>query len=73
MSTLTLKNEMTFSVDSMCLIADLLLGCGVGRCLGGGFGPAFEQQVALRGFSASLASASFTFCGPCLGLSPEVF
>ena len=31
---------------------DLLLGCGVGRYLGGGFGPAFEQEVALRGFSA---------------------
>ena len=34
-------------LDSMCLISDLLVGCGVGRYLGGGFGPAFEQQVAL--------------------------
>ena len=47
-------------LDSMCLIADLLLGCGVGRYLGGGFGPAFEQQVALRGFSAG------SFSGLCL-------
>ena len=39
-------------VDSLSLIADLLLGCGVGRYLGCGFGPAFEQEVALRGFSA---------------------
>ena len=39
-------------VDSLSLIADLLLGCGVGRYLGCGFGPAFEQKVALRGFSA---------------------
>ena len=37
-------------LDSMCLIADL----------GGGFGPAFEQQVALRGFSAG------SFSGLCL-------
>ena len=39
-------------VDSLSLIADLLLGCGVGRYLGCGFSPAFEQEVALRGFSA---------------------
>ena len=47
-------------LDSMCLISDLLVGCGVGRYLGGGFGPAFEQQVALRGFSAG------SFSGLCL-------
>ena len=40
-------------LDSLSLIADLLLGCCVGRHLGSGFGPAFEQEVvALRGFSA---------------------
>ena len=47
-------------LDSMCLISDLLVGCGVGRYLGGGLGPAFEQQVALRGFSAG------SFSGLCL-------
>ena len=47
-------------LDSLSLIADLLLGCGVGRYLGGGFGPAFEQLVALRGFSAG------SFSGLCL-------
>ena len=39
-------------MDSLSLIADLLLGCGVGRYLGRGFGPAFGLEVALRGFSA---------------------
>ena len=38
--------------DSFSLMADLLLGCGVGRYLGCFQGPAFEQVVALRGFSA---------------------
>ena len=46
-------------LDSFSLIADLLLGCGVGRYLGSGFGPAFEQKVALRGFSAG------SFAGLC--------
>ena len=37
-------------VDSFCLIADLLLGCGVGRYLESLQGPAFQQEVALRTF-----------------------
>ena len=47
-------------LDSFSLIADLLLGCGVGRYLGCFQGPAFEQVVALRGFSAG------SFSGLCL-------
>ena len=47
-------------VDSFCLIADLLLGCGVGRYLGSLQGPAFQQEVALRGFSAG------SYSGLCL-------
>ena len=64
-----------FWLDSMCLISDLLVGCGVGdiwvvdlvRLLSSRWRSVVSQQVA------SLASASFTFCGRCLGLSPEVF
>ena len=44
-------------VDSFSLIADLLLGCGVGRYLGAMQGPAFQQEVAVRGFSAG------SYCG----------
>ena len=47
-------------VDSFCLIADLLLGCGVGRYLGSLQGPAFQQEVAVRGFSAG------SYSGLCL-------
>ena len=47
-------------MDSFSLIADLLLGCGVGRYLGCLHGPAFDQVVALRGFSAG------SFSGLCL-------
>ena len=47
-------------MDSFSLIVDLLLGCGVGRYLGCLQGPAFEQVVALRGFSAG------SFSGLCL-------
>ncbi len=43
-------------VDSFCLIADLLLGCGVGRYLGS----LFQQEVAVRGFSAG------SYSGLCL-------
>ena len=39
-------------VDSFSLIADLLFGCGVGRYLGAMQGPAFQPEVAVRGFSA---------------------
>ena len=46
--------------DSFSLIADLLLGRGVGRYLGCLQGPAFEQAVELRGFSAG------SFAGLCL-------
>ena len=48
-------------VDSLSLIADLLLGCGVGRYLGCGFGPAFEQEVALRGLQLAV-SLAYAFC-----------
>ena len=47
-------------VDSFCLIADLVLGCGVGRYLGSLQGPAFQQAVALRCFSAG------SYSGLCL-------
>ena len=47
-------------VDSFCLIADLLLGCGVGRYLGSLQGPAFQQEVAVRGFSSG------SYSGLCL-------
>ena len=47
-------------VDSFSLIADLLLGCGVGRYLGAMQGPAFQQEAAVRGFSAgSYSGLSF--------------
>ena len=47
-------------VDSFSLIADLLLGCGVGRYLGAMQGPAFQQEVAVRGFLAgSYSGLSF--------------
>ena len=39
-------------VDSFSLIADLLFGNGVGRYVGAMQGPAFPQEVAVRGFSA---------------------
>ena len=42
------------------MIADLLLGCGSGRYLGSLQGPAFQQEVALRGFSAG------SYSGLCL-------
>ena len=38
-------------VDSFSLIADLLFGNGVGRYVGAMQGPAFPQEVAVRGFS----------------------
>ena len=43
-------------VDSFSLIADLLLGCGVGRYLGAMQGPAFQQEVAVRHFSPAGSS-----------------
>ena len=43
-------------MDSIGLIADLLMGCGVGRYLGCLEGPHFEQEVALHGFSAGIFS-----------------
>ena len=39
-------------MDALSLVTDLLMGCGVGRYLGSLEGPPFEQEVALRGFSA---------------------
>ena len=47
-------------IDSFSLIADLLLGRGVGRYLGCLQDPAFKQAVELRGFSAG------SFAGLCL-------